>query len=83
MMVKEVSINARRGHGGMVQVCGTGARAKEAVKILKKCGLEPSGWTVSGSKGERIYTYHVPQELWPELSAELREIEERMQIKLF
>jgi hypothetical protein len=83
MMIREVSIHSRRGQGGMVQVCGTGARAKEAVKILKKYKIEISGYTITGSRGERVYTYNVEPAIWPEVRAELEEIEERMQGNLF
>jgi hypothetical protein len=82
-MVKEVSIHPKTGHGGMVQVSGTGARAKEAIRILKMHDIEVMGWTITGSKGARVYTYHVPAEKWALVRAELDEIEDRMQGTLF
>lgn len=66
-----------------MQVSGTSARAKEAAKILKKHGCEATGWTITGSSGERVYTYSVEADKWRLVRQELSEIEERMQGKLF
>jgi hypothetical protein len=81
--MKTVSINRWPGQGGMVQVAGSDFVARAAIKVLKEHDCEVTGWTVSGSKGERIYTYKVSPEAWPEVSRRLRNIDEELQIPLF
>ena len=81
--MKPVSISARPGGGGMVQVAGTSPWAKVAIRILKEFDCPVSGWSVTGSKGERIYTYEVSSDVWSAVRERLDRIDDELQMKLF
>lgn len=81
--MKPVSFSARPGGGGMVQVAGTSPWAKVAIRILKEFDCPVSGWSVTGSKGERIYTYIVSADVWSTVRDRLKNIDDELQMRLF
>ena len=81
--MKPVSIIPWPGDGGIVQVTGTDIFAKSAIKILKSFNCEETGYTITGSKGDRIYTYRVPKENWKEVREQIENIPKDLQMSLF
>ena len=81
--MKRVSLSRWPGHGGMVQVTGTDAFAKAAIKILEEYDCPVTGWTVTGSRGQRIYTYKVTQENWVKVKERLESLDDELQMDLF
>jgi hypothetical protein len=81
--MKTVSLEVWPGQGGMVQVVGSSAAAKAAVRVLEEFACPVTGFSVTGSRSEKITTYRVAREHWRPVSARLRNLDDELQLDLF